>query len=243
MDQTSYSRFIILTAPRSGTNMLRSGLLQHKQIVVYPEIFNEIIGAYHPYNLQEPASSILSNYVFHPFHAEIKAVGFPLSIEQANQNRGANWQPAWQLLQSDNSLKIIQVRRRNPLKRYISWLRASSTQQWTVYENNQRRENLPKLNVPPAAARQWLERSFKKRQLVDRAFENHPQIDIWYEDLCADTAGQLKKALTFLDLPEQKDLAPTTTKQGEDDLRKMIGNYDELKADLENTPWHPYFDD
>ena len=66
---------------------------------------------------------------------------------------------------------------------------------------------------------------------------------MFYEELCATPEEQIDRVLDLLDLPSHPAVTPTTTKQGEQKLRDMIANYEELRAGLANTPWADDFDD
>jgi hypothetical protein len=73
-------------------------------------------------------------------------------------------------------------------------------------------------------------------------FAEHPTVELTYEDLVQDPAGQLGRVQAFLGVPAA-DLSWTLRKQNPEPLRELVTNYDDLKAAFEGTQRAGFFDE
>jgi LPS sulfotransferase NodH len=237
------TKFIILTSARSGTHMLRSSLLAHPDIVVQHELFNEAMGALHPYTMTESAANIIEHYAFKGGGENIKARGFPLLEEQASAHKGKQWQDVWKIIKEMEDIKIIHLSRRNLLRRIISHANARDTQQWTLYPNNKAKIKNTTFTIEIDHLQKNFEMMAKRYQQANDIFSGHKMIDICYEDLCNGLEQEMKKKiLPFLEVPFVQ-IHPATRKNPEKNMIDIVSNYSELKQHFKDTKWAKFFDE
>lgn len=223
--------------------MLRSALLEDPGVIVHHEFFNPYLGEHHPYSLEEPVKSILNNFAFRPFHAEIKAAGFPINEHHANEESAPQWMEVWEALRNTPRLKVIRLRRENLLRAFVSRVTAGQTHQWNIYPNtSQRQKENVGIKVDPKTLEQIFLRNTARYQYFNKFFENQSQIEIVYERMCDAPAHQFNRVQEFLGL-ELRALKPTTKKQAKYPLSKALLNYDSLKMHFSGSPWAAFFDE
>lgn len=223
-----YRKFIILSSPRSGTHMLRTTLRNHPNIAARSELFNPDFIRNKPFGPETPALEILNKYIFRNYPDHIKMVGF---IIHRSGTPFGDWPDLWSLLQEDKSICIISLRRRNLLRRYLSYqtmrtFRGKPTQP---------------LTFNPEVLKEDFIYQEKEVEAFDQQFAGHPIIKVYYEDLCADYHRTVKKVLRFLKVKNQK-LWPDEKGKPIRKLQEAIANYDDLKVYFSQTKWAPFFD-
>lgn len=222
-----YTRFMILSSPRSGTHMLRSALASHPSIVSLAEMFNPDWTEGAPFDANTPADTILSEHVFRQYPSSVRAVGFALHRSQA---RFGNWPDLWSRLEEDDELYVLSLRRRDMLRRYLSW---------RVMREPKREPPEPK-----EMTRAELEHEFLRheRELIDfdRRFERHPLLHVSYEEMCSDWPACIEAVQTFLGVPLRK-LRPATEPNPRRRLAASIDGFDDLAAQFAATRWASLF--
>ena len=218
------TRFLLLGEGRSGTTLLREELnLRWKEIDAKGEVFS-------PDHRDQSAS--FEQLVRDGFTANQGAsiVGFKLFSTHATEQQFSA------MLQLDGMRAII-IRRRNPLRRYVSEEIAKQTGRWT-----QSRSNLPLETIPLAARRitvdiRHLERVLQVSEDRYREFDRLtflvPSIGVWYEDLVADLNGELRRIANFLGAGEPaRENPPRLVRQNPEPLTDLIANYNEVSRFL-----------
>lgn len=77
--QKQYTKFVIVSTPRSGTHLLRTLLGSHPCIEMHGEAFNRFGQHLLPYSVQDTtAEHILNRHLFRPYFEYVQAVGFVL---------------------------------------------------------------------------------------------------------------------------------------------------------------------
>lgn len=222
-----YTRFMILSSPRSGTHMLRTALAAHPAVVSLAEMFNPDWTEGAPFDADTPAPTILSEHVFRQYPSCVRAVGFALHRSQA---RFGNWPDLWDLLEADEDLRVISLCRHDMLRRYLSW--------------RIMREPKTEPPEPKVMTREELEREFLRCEQelhdFDRRFECHPLLQLSYEELCSDWERVIERVQTFLGVPVRR-LRPGTRPNPMRRLSTAIAGFDDLAAEFASTRWAHLF--
>lgn len=244
---TDYTRFIVLGRSRVGSNFLRGLLNSHKGITVFGELFQNyetIAWALPGYGqaaamlnqYQQNPAQFLEEEVFHPFPPEITAVGFKLFYYHAQDD---SRQSLWPYLQQQTDIKIIHIKRRNILKTHLSRQRAEQTDRW--FNLSGEREAQKPLTLDYQSCLDDFGQTRRWEAEFDQFFANHDVLELIYEELARDSAGQMAQVQAFLGVTPQP-LAPETYKQSHKPLSEAIANYDTLKAQFAGTEWASFFE-
>jgi LPS sulfotransferase NodH len=226
-------KFVIVAEPRTGSTFLHLLLASHPNVVVYGEIFHpvdqvreSITTGFQLPRLQlsdDPVEYLKNVYSQQPETAQ--AVGFKLFYTHA---RNSEWSHLREYLKSAN-VKVIHLKRKNLLDRYLSHQLADRSNEWVVYKKHGAATEPIRLD-PPACIKDF-QRSVWFQQQEDEFFKDNPFLEIVYEEFVANLAGESAKLLSFLEV-ELRDLTPKTMKQRTEKKSKIIANFDELKEQL-----------
>lgn len=134
-ESTDYTRFIILSLGRTGTNMLSQALNSSPRIVCFGDVFNPqadlvqlFVGTYERFTDRELSLRsrdplrFLEERILCPYPGEVRAVGFKLHYGQLPGYPGL-----LERLASDKELRVLHLRRRNLLRTLVSLKRARAT--------------------------------------------------------------------------------------------------------------------
>lgn len=249
---SDYERFIILGLSRSGSNLLRDLLNSHSGIITFGELFrnDDALSWDCPVNdrfksdsskitslIQKDPIKMMDTVVFGKSPKHIRAMGFKLFYYHA---QGPNLKPVWTYLRDNTSIKILHLKRENLLKRYVSLVKAKSTNVWRDASGGKTS------NISVTLDFEDCQNSFEEavRWQEDYAayFQGHDCMDIIYEELAADCRPPMRRVQEFLNL-EFEEVLPTIHKQSRQSLSESISNYSELKSKFEGTRWISYFED
>ncbi len=236
--RTIKTRFVILAAPRSGSNMLAAMLDSHPSILCHHEIFNPK-GIRLALRLRETDFSF--GTVGERDHDPLQflqrvwatrlgypCVGFKLTHRQN--------EPVFRYLLADPTVAKVVLRRRNRLKTYVSHQISEALAQWEVYRPQDLATDRPRVRVEPGR--------FLERVAFDDAYYNEIRdavaeggndwIEVVYETLFS--LDPQNTILEFLGLdPSSTGLAIRSVKQNSSDLRDLVENYDELRRVFAGT--------
>ncbi|ELS03170.1 Stf0 sulfotransferase [Xenococcus sp. PCC 7305] len=230
-NDNNYSKYIIVSHARSGSNLLLTSLNSHPNIIAEHEIF-----AAHNRKIGENFYPIL-NHLFRERAENIKAVGCKIFYYHLNEDE-------WQELASIPELKIVHLQRKNRLSMIVSMKIAFKTKQWGITDESQ--------IIDASQKKVHLNHEFLNKSFEDiESWENNikmifPQSqiqDIFYEDLVEKYDQSLYKVFDFLDVEQipQKEIDTKHKKQNPEPLNELIQNYQELKNQFQNTAWEQYF--
>ena len=131
-------------------------------------------------------------------------------------------------------LHVISLRRRNLLRRYVSFqLRPLTGVAW---------QPDPKplvLEAPDLIAD--FEHHTAKTDEFDKLFRGRRLLRLDYEDLCTDFEASMGRVQSFLNVPYRR-LYPVTPKLATQRLDQVIQNYEQLKQEFSATRWAEFFD-
>ncbi len=229
-------RFVVLAAPRTGSNWLCTLLDSHPEILCHHEIFNPERILYSlscrgkldlgtleqrnrdPLGFLDRVWDACSGY---------RAVGFKL-------NRGQN-EAVFRAVLADPDVRKIVIRRRNRIKTYVSEVIAERTGEWESYPGIPLSEEKPSVDVDLAALRRHIELNETYYSRICNALRSMGQswLELTYEKLT--TEEERLRLLHFLSVTPEVTLRESTRKQISQDLRDLIANFSELGALLRGT--------
>lgn len=227
---TPPTKFLILTHPRSGSNLLRRTLNTHPAICSQGELFNAGLRG----DKVKNTDSVLQR-AFTCHDPAVQAIGFTLHYEQAVYKE---INPLPKLLIPE--LRIIHLWRRNLLRRYLSKKVAMYTGTWVSLHRGNRAPR--RIEITP----EELDRDFswvtEQSRIGRDLFRNHQSCDVFYEDLSdrfEETIDNCERFLGVDPLPAM----PACEKLETRTLAESIKNYKELKSHFATTPWAVHFDE
>jgi LPS sulfotransferase NodH len=243
-----YTRFIILSRSRTGSNFLRGLLNAHSQVITYSEMFKNnraIEWGFPGYNdtkatialFQNDPVQFLEKKVFTKYPRKIAAVGFKLFYYHAKDRQ---WNGLWSYLKEDTGLKIIHLKRRNILETHLSRQRAMLTDNWANISGE--RQEQPAIALDYAECLKDFKQTRDWEREYDLYFSKHPMLEVFYEDLSQSYHAEIQRVQEFLGLCFEP-VAPKTFKQGILPLSKSITNFAELKEKFSGSAWEEFFTD
>ena len=231
-------RFLVVAAPRTGSNLLCTLLASHADVLCHHELFNPG-GIYYALALRDGDFSLgtLEERTADPLaflertwdHGLGKrCVGFKMTRGQDPQVLGA--------CLADAKVRVIVLRRANRMKTFVSELRAQLTKRWEVYDPADIDATCPRVHVDAHALEAHVAQNEAFHAELDAALARSasPVLRVTYERLF-DTDEQ-QRTLAFLGLrADGVMLNPASVKQNSCDLRDLVENHDELSHELAGT--------
>lgn len=232
-EPSTIAKFVILSAPRSGSNMLCSMLNSHPEILCHHELFNPsgIFCALHLRDTDFPLNKIsISQRNNHPInflnsiwqhHQYESCVGFKMTHIQDQQ--------VFTAVIADHSIKKIVLERRNVIKRYVSQIIAERNNIWEDYGISESTAPLEKIKIDADLLKQNIKFNQHFYKSIKNQLNNTAQtyLQLEYESLMKTEIQQ--KILNFLNL-RYFNLTPRSRKQNNDDLAMLVSNYSDLLA-------------
>jgi LPS sulfotransferase NodH len=228
-------RFVVLAAPRTGSNMLCSMLNGHPRVLCHHEMFNPE-GIHYALDCRAGEIDLgpVSDRDIDPmgFLGRIwrhdrgaSALGFKL-------NRGQN-DAVFRAVLADRAIRKIILVRRNRIQTFISERIALRTGEWESYEFSDHRPFRCRLHVEAAELRAHVAANDRYYGAMRDLLGTTGQVwlEIAYEDLAGRTSQ--RRLLHYLGVRSgMAALRPATRKVSADDLRDVVTNHAELAAEL-----------
>jgi LPS sulfotransferase NodH len=226
-----FTRFIILSRSRTGSNLLLSLLNSHPNVQAEWEIFARLDGEPHDRRLAR---------AFGRQPRRIRAKGFKLFYYHPLDD---NSDALWRDLVADQALRVIHLKRRNILRCLVSRKIAAQRDAWSAAADNTgeapRRKTVSfttsELQDGFSQTRAW-------EHMGDRDFRHHRLLSLAYEDMAAQPAATLERVQRFLSLPPAR-LNSDMRKQNPEPLSHLIANYDDLKQAFAGSQWSLFFEE
>ena len=229
------TRFVILAAPRTGSNLLCTLLNSHPEILCHHEVFNPqgIFMALTHRNKAFQLGSLAER--------DRDPIAFLDRVWQTGQDyrcvgfkwtRGQN-DKAFAAVLKNSGVKKIVLRRHNRIKTYTSEQIAQQTQQWEAYSRQELCLPRPRVTVDHVKLLEHISMNDQFYAEIDSSLRRtrQPYIDVVYESLfCADEQLRLLEFLSVNRVDER--LTAASVKQNSTDLRDTIANFSELSAAL-----------
>jgi LPS sulfotransferase NodH len=231
----SYTKFLIIAQPRTGSTFLQLLLSSHRNIKVYGEIFHQVdkvrerllkLSHLPMLNLNDDPIKYLENNVYRKYPEDIKAVGFRLFYYHA---RNIEWKNLREYLRSSN-VKVIHLKRENLLDRYLSHQLADRYKEWVTYKKKPCTSLEPlTLNIKDCI--KDFHRTIRFQGETDDFFNDNPKYEIIYEDIVDNLVRVSKRLLNFLGV-DFKELSAKSIKQQTKKRFEIIANYEDLNKKL-----------
>lgn len=232
------TRFVILAAPRTGSNLLCTLLQSHPDVLCHHEIFNPggIFTAlplrgidFNPGSMMErnadPLGFLERIWINDRGH---KVVGFKMTHRQQPQ--------VFNNVCADPDIHKIVLKRRNALRTHVSYLLAERSGIWEDYRDI----DITVPPVPVAVDYQKLKAAidFNKRYYADLdAIIRGPRTNVTYEELFdADTQQRLLNALNL----RNHSLRAQSRRQNPQPLSELISNKEWLTQQLSRSQTDRY---
>lgn len=230
------TRFVIVSAPRCGTHMLRTTLDSHPHIRCRAESFNPHLIADEPYDGACPTAEVLHHHVWSSGEdPDVRAMGF--AVHRGGAPLG-QWTDIWDLLVEDRDVHVVMLHRHDLFRRYLSYV--------LMRERNRSGNRADFTPAPRAVEAETLRDEFLRfeAELADfrHRFSAHPRLQVAYEDLTrrfAATTGALQHFLGVTQHP----VAPRTPRNPTTPVQDLVTNLAELRQRFEGTRWQWFFAD
>jgi LPS sulfotransferase NodH len=226
-----FTKFIVLSRSRTGSNLLLSLLNSHPEIIAEHEILAELDG-------RDARKVVAKAYGKQPYY--VKAKGFKVFYYHP---LGGEAPEVWDDLVAAQDIKVIHLKRRNILRTLVSRKIAGMKDVWAA--TSEARLDIGRQKTVSFRTEE-LEEGFRRTRgwetEGDRRFAAHPLLSVWYEDLVRDPEATLAQVLDFLGL-RQVPLATQLRKQNPERLPELVSNYAELKAAFTGSEWAVFFEE
>jgi hypothetical protein len=232
-------RFLVISRGRSGSNYLMSLLGSHPAIRHSGEIIGESRLRWMSIRTEIDALG-WDRYVDDSFRRKGREqiAGIKVLHYQFDNVYGEQWSVADILKVADTELAVIDLRRRNLLSILASSRMAGATSQHVVVDEERRRGVQIELSAKECIKHFEFSRRME-RQLGD-LFQHHPIIEMFYEDLAADTDYETTRVLDFLGA-ERRKLNTKLLRQRTKPLSETITNLAELRDQFVGKDWEHFF--
>lgn len=238
LKQKNYTRFIVLSRSRTGSNLLLNSLNMHPHIHAFGEVFRGGVNDGIKAEVLKSAENYLDKNIFKYYDKSIHAVGFKIFYQHPVWDQSGN---VWNCLQGMDNLKVIHLKRNNILRSLVSQKIAFKTDVW---KETDAKDGSSPLDRKVRLSKEECEENFKKTRAQeaagDKMFCNHEVLQISYEDLTNDYQDQMQRALAFLNV-STFELQPQTLRQNPEPLRDLLINYDQLREEFVGSPWQEFF--
>lgn len=233
-------RFVILAAPRTGSNLLCTLLNSHPGVLCHHEVFNPegiftaVTHRDRPLGLGTVEARDRDPLGFLERVWETgrgyRSVGFKWT-------RGQN-ETVLRHVVADRLIAKIVLRRRNRIKTLVSERIAQQTNQWEVYHERDLLTDRPRVHLTADSLRRHVaanERFYGDLEAaIGKQDQRHLLVD--YEDLF-DAEVQSRLVHFIGASPAGAALKAASVKQNPTDLRDLISNFDQLADELRGTPF------
>lgn len=229
-----HTPFVVLFQGRAGSTFLIEALGSHPNIIARGE---SLIA------LREGGAEAQNEWTREFFTRERSescgAIGFKTKlVDVVNPTSFAS-------VLEEAGCRIVHLHRANVVKQAISWIRAdvlfARTADWNVYD---RAQKLPPTSIPMhefLGRFEVLERGAHELEQYVHALRL-PVCTVSYEQLLVEPEQEFRRLLPFLGVLD-RPLRSTCLKNTEDDLRRVVTNFAELRAQLAGTPYESMCDE
>ena len=226
------TRFVILFHGRSGASYLKSMLNSHPKVHAFGET---LVGQE---NVDQQMVKAKFRLTVDP-DTNLQAVGFKTKF-----NDVLNFETFSELLHELNC-RVIYLRRRNWVKWAVSWQNAirlnASLGKWNLKSQD---KNLGPITIDPDLFHEWLHNVPELLRASDEMIGTMrlPVLRLQYEQLLVEPQDTIDKVFSFLGV-RSTEFHSEVKKNTNDDLRKVVKNFDELRERYVGTEYEPMFDE
>lgn len=255
----SVTRFVVLAFGRSGSTLLVNYLCSHPNVVCYHEPFHQrgwhgrLAGA----NVKEAVDLIYrtglsptlgmrarslvrrlrgrkpiwTEQTQRAHYGQRAAVGFKVTVAQALQV----YPGLWEWLCSDDQTRVVLLRRRNTVSRFVSYLVAQERGVW--HSSDPRDVAQSRVRVELAELLNFAKEQEQQFRAVREGIGSDPcrVVETTHEDLGAKPHTVMAELFQFLGVEPWTQLQGRTVRLVRAELRDVVENYDELARELRGT--------
>jgi hypothetical protein len=234
-------KFLIISAPRSGSNLLCGILNSHPQILCFHELFHKKSIFYGPKNNNKYNFGTLAErdedqkrFISKIYSLEhgYKAVGFKMFNGHNNILLSA-------LVKNKNIKKII-LYRNAVLNAFVSLEIARKTNK---YQSTRKIDLLSaettKIVLNIESFKKYVDKKRMFFEWIKKRIDDQPFFELDYTDIVKKTS-RYKKLLPFIGVENLPSLKPIHQKQNPVKLSEKIYNFDEVCLALKNTKYAKY---
>ena len=228
------TRYVLFLVARVGSTYLVSMLNAHPNVTALGEALRD---------LEEDGAEVqlrwARDFLNPPLVSRNGSMGFNVKLVHLVDP------DAFARLLHEQQCKIIHLQRRNRIKAVVSRLNGrrlyKRTGMWGLFDESERPGAF---HVDPEEFDEFL----KHRERMDTELEDYvgrlelPTLRLFYEDILADEDAFLAGVFTFLNVPS-KPVEGKTLKITSDDLREVLLNFDEIRANYVGTKYEAMFDE
>lgn len=245
-----YTRFVIISSHRSGSNYLSSLLSSHPNIMSIGEVYNPSVlfadpgqPKLHENRLAKLVRDMapvwfVKHGIYRTYPSRIQAVGFRYFYLHAQ----GKFKPVLDYLREEKSIRVIHLKRKNLLRSYWSLLAAQQTGVWTVPSLSARTQPPVRLDLEPDACTAYFTTMERYMSVFDTHFADHDVLEVTYEGLVSRLDREQERLAAFLGIPT-RSLSASTKKLNDKPLRSLISNFPALERHFRTTKWHQFFHD
>jgi len=143
---------------------------------------------------------------------------------------------------NDVDFRIIHLRRENLLRRFLSHYVVNYVTHTTLAVEGQNVPEVPAVRLDPHACERDFETTQKRESEFRALFAQHRNFFLSYEEMVARNPDKMAALLDFLEV-SPRELTTTTKRLGNDDLRRAIANFDDLRSYFAGSPFSKFFED
>jgi hypothetical protein len=216
------TKFVILAAPRTGSNLLCTLLNSHPEVLCHHELFNPD-GIFYALDYRDDSLRLgsIADRDREPFGFLQRVWESPkgASCVGFKMTRGQNEAVMQSLIEDSRVLKIV-----------------LQTDRWEVYAEDELVSDTPKLRVDVDSLKAHCDLNARFYEDIRRSLhtKRQPCIEIVYENIFSES--EHVRLLEFLGVETtQVKLTHTSVKQNDSDLRSLIENFQELELALEDS--------
>ena len=237
----SLIKFLIISAPRSGSNLLCGLLNSHPQIVCFHELFHRKAIYYGPKNNnqydfgttaardRDPVQFL--SRIYSSAHG-YKAVGFKMFNGHNNSILSA-------LVKNKNIKKII-LHRKAALHAFSSLEIARITGKYqSVGEKGAAHHKKIKIHVDFQLFKAYVEKNERFYDWIKELIGDQPYYEIDYVDIVK-VSNRYKKIIPFIGVEDSSSLKAIHQRQNPEKLKDKIDNFDEICGVLSGTKYADY---
>ncbi len=209
----NYTKIVIITRGRTGSNLLVSLLNSHNQLRIYGEKFNRV---------NKKSSRKIYKEIF-PKKA-LKKIGFKIFYFHPQDSENDE---IWDIINRDKSIKIIHLQRRNLFKAHVSSKIAFKTDKWS----NKSKKKIPidqkRVNLDFKELMEYINSTHNFIKKTNESYKDHPIIEVFYEDLIKDKQDELNRIFDFLEV-EPMQVKSSLRKQNTEKISDLVLNFEEI---------------
>jgi LPS sulfotransferase NodH len=222
----TYTPFLIIGHPRTGTSLLHTYLNSHSNIL----------------SLNEPlANTTDGKILFRTYSKYIKVVGFKYFYEYIHDSDKRN---ALIQLVSEFKIKVLKIHRKNYLRTFVSLRIAEQTQEWS----STGKSSMNLINKKVKLSKEECINAFSNYINIEKETNailkqyNIPIYEIDYEILDVDPTPVMEGVHKFLEVSSQTSFS-LLIKQNPEKISDLIVNYNALKDEFKGSQYEQYFEE